>query len=443
MKKTIIFSVIMCFIIGAFGFAEGQQEQTGEGAAEVAEIDYWTNQTQEQRMARYKQLAKEFGAETGHKVNIIPYGEQQGFATKYQAAKMAGNLPHVVETDGPFTTLKLISDEVLLSEPAEQVISDLGEDDFYDFFLNLVSFDGKYWGVPYLCFLNGIYYRTDWFQDAGIEPFTEPVTFDEMLNAAEKLHRPDERIYGVALGTAKVWYTFQVFNHFARAADARIFDKQGNVVADSDEMVRALRFYKDITQYNMPGAVASGDAFKGFPDGRAAMVDIASYLINYIETSRPEVREKTGYVYKVKDSNVSSYASLGALVAIKGMSDLEQQVSQEWMKWLMTGNRRTDFLHIVPGGFNPVRKSVLTSDAYLAPEIYQKWGPETFTQIVNGAPDATLLGWFDDGTVIPEIGDVAKAQVIQQAVYDLTQKDKTPEEIAKQIKAQSEEVLGF
>ena len=208
-------------------------------------------------------------------------------------------------------------------------------------------------------------------------------------------------------------------------------------------MVKALSYYKDISQYNMPGAVASGDSFKSYPSGSAAITVLASYLINYIESSNPEVGPETGSVYKVKEDRQSSYASLGALVPVQGMSEKQAQVSKEWMKWLMTGKRRTDFLHVVPGGFNPVRKSVLYSKEYLAPETYEKWGPQTFINIVEGTSESTLFGWFPDGTVIPEIGDVAKSQVVQGAIYDLTQKNRDPEKVADQLEKDVNEVLGY
>src|SRR5260221_10090247 len=47
--------------------------------------------------------------------------------------------------------------------------------------------NGKIYGVPSFAFVNWMYYRADWFKEAGLAP---PKTFDDFQNAAIKLTAP-------------------------------------------------------------------------------------------------------------------------------------------------------------------------------------------------------------------------------------------------------------
>src|SRR6266568_2235996 len=55
------------------------------------------------------------------------------------------------------------------------------------------TYKGRIYGVPSFAFIDWMYYRADWFKDAGLAP---PKTFDEFQNAAIKLTDPSKNRFG-------------------------------------------------------------------------------------------------------------------------------------------------------------------------------------------------------------------------------------------------------
>jgi hypothetical protein len=56
--------------------------------------------------------------------------------------------------------------------------------------------DGKVYGVPSFAFVNWMYYRADWFKEAGLAP---PKTFDDFQAAAVKLTDPSKNRFGFGM----------------------------------------------------------------------------------------------------------------------------------------------------------------------------------------------------------------------------------------------------
>jgi multiple sugar transport system substrate-binding protein len=58
------------------------------------------------------------------------------------------------------------------------------------------TINGRIYGVPSFAFVNWMYYRADWFKEAGIAP---PKTFDDFQSAAIKLSDPSRNRFGFGL----------------------------------------------------------------------------------------------------------------------------------------------------------------------------------------------------------------------------------------------------
>ena len=56
--------------------------------------------------------------------------------------------------------------------------------------------DGKQYGVPWYAGVRAVYYRTDWFAEAGVKP---PTNWDEMVAAAKTVQAKKPGTYGIAL----------------------------------------------------------------------------------------------------------------------------------------------------------------------------------------------------------------------------------------------------
>jgi len=106
-----------------------------------------------------------------------------------------------------------------------------------DYFPTVVDAMRSKPGQPVLYMPNAIlpyvlYYRADWFQEAGLNP---PVTYDQFIEAARKLARPPER-YGYAVRGGD-YFGLQVIEPIWRTAGVKIVDEGGKVDFDSPEAV--------------------------------------------------------------------------------------------------------------------------------------------------------------------------------------------------------------
>ncbi len=65
-------------------------------------------------------------------------------------------------------------------------------EDYVPAFLRSAMFEGKLYGLPIDGETTGLFYRTDRFEEAGLDPAKPPETWDEFLMYAEKLTNVDE-----------------------------------------------------------------------------------------------------------------------------------------------------------------------------------------------------------------------------------------------------------
>lgn len=71
-------------------------------------------------------------------------------------------------------------------------------DDLVTAILQTCQFDGKYFGLPYDASVEIVYYNKDMFDQAGVAVPEDSWTWDDMLEKAKALSKPDEQTYGFA-----------------------------------------------------------------------------------------------------------------------------------------------------------------------------------------------------------------------------------------------------
>ena len=74
-----------------------------------------------------------------------------------------------------------------LTIPVDEVLPADYLADFYPAILDSFNIDGKPYGLPMYVSPYVLYYNTELFEQAGLDPNSPPATYDEMLEYAEKL----------------------------------------------------------------------------------------------------------------------------------------------------------------------------------------------------------------------------------------------------------------
>lgn len=85
-------------------------------------------------------------------------------------------------------------------------------------------YEGKHvWAVPTGNLVRAMFFRRDLFHEAGLDPNNPPDTWDELLEAAQKLRRPERRQYGMVFspGVNISWWIY----NFITATGARAMER--------------------------------------------------------------------------------------------------------------------------------------------------------------------------------------------------------------------------
>jgi multiple sugar transport system substrate-binding protein len=132
--------------------------------------------------------------------------------------------------------------------------------------------EGKIYGVPSFAFVNWMYYRADWFKEAGLEP---PKTFDDFQNAAVKLTDPSKNRFGFGMRGAGGGEGLLI--EVIRSFGSPIVDDKLQPAMDRQKATDAVRWYSELyTKYHAVPPSVTNDSFQqimtGFQTGQTAML---------------------------------------------------------------------------------------------------------------------------------------------------------------------------
>jgi multiple sugar transport system substrate-binding protein len=430
-------AVLLMLTIAGMAFARGGEEEMAAEPTGPVEIEFWTTETQSDRMATIQVLIDTFEIlNPDITIELIPVDEND-MATQMAAAAAAGNLPAFAEIPSE-TTVALGVEGLLDVETTTSFIEQFGKDRFYQGALNLVGTgDGGYYSVPYHGWIQGIWYRADWFEEAGLEP---PTTWDNILKAAEYFYDPANNQYGILVGTTAEAYTEQVFTQFARSNGAALFDRDGNLIFDSPEMREAIEYYAELAQYNPPGP-QTWRARDYYLQGKMAMFFYSTYIMDDLAIESvaagsltgenfedlqgtsfdPELVEHTRLAPIITNTQPAGYGVIVSMAFPKQDDPAQTAAAQKFLQYLFTPNAYVTFLHMAPGGMNPVLPEVADNPRFLADPkgVYERYGADKLREIISGLESIQSFG-IVDGNRIEAASLIFAQQILPQMLYDIT-----------------------
>ncbi len=108
---------------------------------------------------------------------------------------------------------------------------------------DIVSYDGKQWGLPWLLDQLYFYYNDDMLKQAGFD--APPTTYEEMMSMAQVMHDKGIVDSPVVLAWAQIEAAITEFVAFLYANQGQFFDDAGTPVFNSPEAVAALQWMVD------------------------------------------------------------------------------------------------------------------------------------------------------------------------------------------------------
>ena len=428
MRKSIVLLIlIMVFSVSIFAFAE------------KTVVEFWTTDNEKARIDVQEAIAADFmKLHPDIEVKVIPVNEPD-LPTKIATAKAAGRLPDVCRFGLEYVAGFAI-DGLLDTKAATTAIADMGYASFYKGALDLVRspVEGIWAAVPIDGWVQGIWYRKDLFAEKGL---AAPTSWDTILEAAKAFYDPTAPMYGIVIGTdpGQV-FTQQVFEPFALSNGATGFDKDGNIVMNTPEMVETLDYYTKLAAYGPPGATNWSHCRQYYIVGQVAMMFYSPYIMDDIaglvekyQVTVPDLAKNTGFCPIIEGPS-GIKASYGQLVTLGIFKDTDTEAAIEFVKYVL-GPKYVDILFMSPGGKVPVRKAVV--DEWLKHKVFSLYAPEVVADVAGGMNMIQRWG-FMDGNIVPLVSDVYGRKLVPVVIEKILTGDMTPEQAAAWLQEQTE-----
>ncbi|NNF98410.1 MAG: extracellular solute-binding protein [Desulfobacteraceae bacterium] len=443
-----LFLVILCLTLGI------------HTSANATDIEFWTTQTQTDRMKTIQLLLDTFQVlNEGITVSLVPV-EENDMPSQMAAASAAGNLPGLIE--GSSELMLAFGEEGIMDIGSmTRMVNEIGKDRFFQGALKMVTVkDGKqYCGLPYHGWVQGIWYREDWFAKKGLEP---PNTWDNILKAAKAFHQPEKNQYGILLGTKPEAYSEQCFTHFALSNGAAEFDADGNLIFNNPKMLETLRFYTELAKYNPPGP-QNWRARDYYLQGKLAMFFYSTYIMDDLALAEvaagsltdenfpqlgqgvfdPRLVDNTRVAPVITKTRPAGYGAVVALALVDQKSADKKNAAQKLIKFLYQPDTYITFLHMAPGGMNPMVRGIAGKAGYLNDPkgLFNRYGRDKIEEIISGL-DAIGSFTIVEGKSFPAAGKIYAKQIIPRMIYATTIEGTTPERAITWAEKQMQAVIN-
>ena len=356
--------------------------------AAVTDINYWHHFTSQSEFAGLAAVMKAFAAKYPD-IHVtqenIPNPE---FMAKVTAAVVAKSVP-----DTTMIAAERVADLTAMNalvDLTDKVNAWPPKPDFADECWKGITVDNKIYGVPSFAFVDWMYYRKDWFDEAGLKP---PTTFDEFRNAAIKLTDASKNRYGFSMrgGAGGGGYIINVMEAFG----AKLVHDDGSISLDRDKAIAAMDCYSGLfTKDHVVPPSAPSDGFQqimqAFQTGQTAMIwhhtgsliDISSHL-------KPGVQFGTTPIPAGPVTRVArlSYAYNGL------MKTTHEEAAFDWVTYWGSADAAVALLNAT--GYFPASRKVAQDQRITSNPIYNA-AVETlgFGKLPPSFPG--LAGWTDN-----------------------------------------------
>ncbi|MBK0419408.1 sugar ABC transporter substrate-binding protein [Leucobacter sp. CSA1] len=369
-------------------------------------------------------LVADFEEETGIKVNVQTFAEQQArdrillnLQSKSDATDVYMTLP---SREGPqFSNAGYYEplDEYLDGAPSEYAADDFSPSAI----AGMQSVDEETIAVPLNIEGPVLFYRTDVFEDLGIEV---PTTIEEVIEAAEKIEAAGE-ITPITLRGAAAAVAFD-FGPFLHGEGVEWTKPDGTANFDDPGAVKAIDEYATLAREYGPDGVINysfTESSNLFAQGQVAMsLESSNELNSLIDPDNSTVVDHVGVAKMPAGSVEAAPTALSWGLAMSPFSK-NKDAAWEFMQWATSPEVQ---LQLTEADIAPPRDSVASDPSYLeslSTPAQQQWLEAVADIQANGHTEVGPVG-----TKAP-----AMREVIGNAIGKAILGEATAEEAAAEI----------
>lgn len=403
-------------------------------------VEHWTEMVEPDRQVTLNQLADDFMTlYPDITVIIVPVAEDE-ISQRLEEAKASHTLPDTIRVSFEYVSGWTL-DGILDPTPATEIIEELGEDTWGIGTLELFkSISGEgYAAVPTDGWLQGIWYRKDLFEAAGLQP---PTSWETILEASRVLNNPSEGFYGIVVGTdPEAVFTQQNYEHFALSYDVRAFDfYTRSPTLDTREQAAVLDFYTKLADFTPPQPNTWREANEYYLTGKTAMMMYSTYIIDDILgidkrdwTPIPSLPELTGFISTI-EGPTGKKSAWGNLNGFGITTTADKEAAKAWIKYILD-ERLYDYISMSIVGMMPARNTVV--ERWKEHAYFQEYAPGLADQIFIGFNYIDRWG-HQQGKAFPEVSRLYSELLIPNAIGEILKGTMNPTEAARWVQEQME-----
>lgn len=416
---------VLALTLGACGGGSAKDD-------EKTTIEFMHSSVEQDRLKVIDKLVADFEKENPDiKVKQMPV-EEDAYNTKVVTLARSNKLPGVIEVSQDFAKV-MDKDELIDQKAVGSVMKNVGEDNYYDGAKKLVrTEDGSgYIAAPISGWVQGIWYNKKTLSDAG---FSEPTTWDSVLEIAKHFNDAGNKKYGIAMPTADSTMTEQAFSQFALSNNVNVLDDKGKVTINTPEMKQALEYYKELSQYTMPGSNDVTEIKDAFMNGSTPMAIYSTYILpSVFEEGKSE---DIGFAIPTNKQE-AVYGTVSGLTISAGLDKEQKAASEKFVEYLSEAKNMEKWVLMSPGGAQPVNKKVVDSSSYQSNEVISAFG-ELPKEIASSFDKVQVFGLVGDKN-FTKMGDITSSGAISKAVNGVTVGKEDPEKALKTAQESIEE----
>ena len=306
----------------------------------------WTGDFLTQKIAEYNA--------SNPNVTVVgqSYDSYTAIVEALQRASAANNLPGVATIGYGFDEYIVNSG---IATPINKLLGSDAKaylDDFFPSLVEVTTFNGDTYGVPLALSVAEVFYHSDVFEQAGLDPANPPTTWKEFLAVAQTIH--DELgIYGATFALDDPW----TFETTVRSNGGAFLDDAGAPVLDSEIAVAALD--------DWGAGVASGallynadffETLQTFGAQQVAMFATSSYGTLIYKEIAPLVMAMP---WPAEEGQVARIPAGGNSLYVFGNSDAERAAAADFIQFLTSTEANAEWA--MNSGYMPTRTSSLAA----------------------------------------------------------------------------------
>ena len=276
-------------------------------------------------------------------------------------------------------------------EPFGRYLDPKLKDEFFEVLYKKGVFEGNLLGLVWATTTKALFYRTDLFREARLEP---PKTWSEQLDAALALNDPPN-VHGLGLPGAREYETDDNFFFYFWSGGGQFFDNNGKCAINSEAGVKALTFYCDLVNKHhvtQPEVTTWNrkETRRLFEAGKLAMFATGPWGVEQLRKNAPGI--EFGVVPLPVDKEPVTQIITDHMVLARYST--RKDLAAKFLRYAYRDEHRLGFAKL---GILPEKKTVAADDHFQKDPCWK-----VFVDVIPYGHGAPLIPWENIGIAIRE-----------------------------------------